>query len=96
MFWGHIIQQGTTLNLSQFTKKGDLLHLSHINLHPTTLEGNTTVFLLHEGKKYLLAHLNKNFNSVTVDLYFATKNGPVFSVQGNGQVSLLGYFPPSK
>jgi Nucleoplasmin-like domain len=94
MFWGHTLQQGSTLNLSSLRKKGDILHLSHINLHPGSSEGKTTVFIMHEGKKYPLAYLSPQSSYVDFDLYLTTQDGPVFSVQGNGQVSLLGYFPP--
>ena len=94
MFWGYNLKQGETLNLSTVAHKGDILHLSHINLHRGNIEGRTTVILTQEGKKFTIAHLTKENDYADVDLYFSTGNGSVFSIQGNGQVSLLGYFPP--
>ena len=96
MFWGHILQQGQTLNLSSLTNKGDMLHLSHINLYPDSSEGITTVFLINEGKKTPIAVLSKQQEYSDLDLYLSTISGSVFTVQGKGQVSLLGYFPPKR
>lgn len=94
MFWGHTLQQGSTLNLSNLSKKGDILHLSHINLYPGSADGLTTVFVMNEGKKIPVAVLSKEMDYADLDLYLSTNNGPVFTVQGKGQVALLGYFPP--
>lgn len=94
MFWGSVLQRGSTLNLSDHSHKGDILHLSHINLNNLSSKGTTTVFLMSHGQKFPLAHLDSSTSSVNLDLYLNTTDGYVFSVQGEGQVSLLGYFPP--
>jgi hypothetical protein len=94
MFWGTVLQQGNTLNLASLSHQGDILHLSHLNLNHVNVKGNTTVFLIKDGQKLPLAQLNAKNHSVTLDLYFSTGDSSVFTVQGEGLVSLLGYFPP--
>lgn len=96
MFWGTVLQQGKTLNIQTLVDKGDILHLSHINLNRVDVEGKTSVFLMADGQKFPLAQLTGKNNSVDLDLYISTNSTSVFSVQGKGQVSLLGYFPPNK
>ncbi|OMJ82429.1 hypothetical protein SteCoe_16906 [Stentor coeruleus] len=95
MFWGQAIEQGTTVNLSAFSNKGDIVHLSHINLQDTSSEGKTTVFITSEGKKFPLASLSKTMSQADFDLYLQTQSNVVFSVQGKGKAYLLGYFPPN-
>lgn len=94
MFWGTVLQQGKTLNIQTLENKGDILHLSHINLNDINVEGTTSVFLMADGQKYPLAQLTGKKTTVDLDLYLSTNSNSVFSVQGKGQVSILGYFPP--
>ena len=97
MFWAGSIKQGTTLDLSKQNSKGELLHLSHVTLYANSPEGTHTVLVNYENKKYPLAHLDKKSqNMVSLDLYFNTSSKVVFSVQGPGEVALLGYFEPSE
>ena len=96
MFWGTVLEQGKTLNLQNLSDKGDILHLSHINLNNLDSLGTTSVFLMTDGQKFPLGKLTEKNNSINLDIYLSTSSITILSVQGKGQISLLGYFPPYK
>lgn len=96
MFWGQVLHENKTINLSSFSEKGDILHLSHITLHDSDLDSQdqTSIFLTTEGQKYPLAILSKTTPFTNLNLYFETDINSIISVQGKGKVSISGYFPP--
>lgn len=95
MFWGQVLNEDKPINLSSFSIKGDILHLSHLTLHDSISQDQILIFLTTKGQKHPLAILSKAKPFADLNLYFQTNTNSIISVQGKGEVSISGYFPPT-
>ena len=95
MFWACSVSGGRKFDLKSSAKDGELLHVSHAVLNLGSGEGLVTLFITQGLKKFPVGYLDKSKPMTSLDLYFDLSQEAVFSVEGKGEVSLLGYFEPT-
>ena len=96
MFWGCSVTSSRSVDLKSAAKKGEVLHISQAVLQLGKSEGPSTLFLTQGKDKFPLARLDHSKSTSSLDLYFEVVQGGVFSVEGKGEISVLGYFEPSE
>lgn len=93
MFWGRSLREGEVLSLTEECGTTAILHISHASLSPMEDKETTKVMLAAEGSNYTLAVMSKGKEDFKdIDLSFSCGNDCFVTVQGPGEVNLLGYF----
>ncbi len=91
MFWGCIVKPGKPHKLQE--SLDDVVLVSNVSLNAST-GGKTSLFVkVGDGESLLITSLEPGKHEhAQVHLYFRITDGVTFSVQGNGEVHICGYF----
>lgn len=93
MFWGRSLREGEVLSLTEECGATAILHISHVSLSPGEDKNPTKVMLAADGSSFTLAVMSEGKGDFQdIDLSFGCGNDCSVSVQGPGEVNLLGYF----
>lgn len=92
MFWACTVSGNKSFDFSLQAKKTRVLHITHAVLHMNSSQEIITLNVTYGKSTYPIAYLKKDAPMVQLDLYFDATQKGIFSIVGNAQVSILGYF----
>lgn len=94
MFYGLVV---TNKKPATITKSAtDMIHISKITVSPKS-QGRLYLYVTQNKIKSLLAALDTDANSqISTNLFFLASENPVFSLEGRGEIHLVGYCEPSE